>query len=112
MSRIAVDDLSVGMTLEKEAKDRSGRVLLGAGANISAKSIQIFKSWGVSVVDVVSEDSSPKKHSSRRVISETELADNKTMLESLFKYHDLDDPVSAELLAECLAARLRTLERS
>lgn len=47
MDVIATENLSPGMVLEKDVHDRSGRLLLGAGAELTGRQIHILRTWGV-----------------------------------------------------------------
>ena len=52
MGKISIDDLKPGLTLQSDVKDRSGRLLLSAGAVIEAKHLKIFRTWGISEVNI------------------------------------------------------------
>lgn len=52
MGIINLEDIQPGMMLEKDVMDRSGRILLGAGAAISEKHLRIFRMWGVTEADI------------------------------------------------------------
>lgn len=59
MPNILIENLAVGMILADEVKNRQGRPLLPAGTEISAKHIKIFKTWGVSQVNIEGDDTTP-----------------------------------------------------
>jgi len=52
MGIINLEDIQPGMILDAEVKDRSGRLLLGAGSEITEKHLKIFKMWGVTEADI------------------------------------------------------------
>ena len=52
MGKVNLENVSPGMVLEKDVKERSGRVLLRAGTEISDRHMNILKTWGVTEVDV------------------------------------------------------------
>jgi hypothetical protein len=53
MARIQIAELQVGMVLEKDVVDRTGRMLVPLGATLSEKHLQGMKMWGVKSVQVV-----------------------------------------------------------
>lgn len=52
MGKISIEELKPGLTLQSDVKDRSGRMLLSAGAVIEPKHIKILRTWGISEVEV------------------------------------------------------------
>ena len=56
MGILSINDLEPGLTLQSDVRDRSGRVLLRAGAIIDPKHLKIFKAWGVTEVTVIETD--------------------------------------------------------
>ena len=56
MARINLEDISPGMVLGGDAKDRNGRILLGAGTVLTEKHLKIFKMWGVTDADIKGVD--------------------------------------------------------
>lgn len=55
MRTIKTKHLQPGAVLAEDARDRSGRLLLEAGASITTKHIQTFLAWGVAEVSVADE---------------------------------------------------------
>ena len=49
---VGVDDLKPGMILTHPVHNHQGVLLLEAGAKITRKQIRIFKSWGISRVQI------------------------------------------------------------
>jgi len=47
MPHISIKDVEAGMELSEDVTDRSGRVLMRAGATLSEKHIKVMKTWGV-----------------------------------------------------------------
>ena len=56
MPLVEVGDLEEGMILGKDIKDRSGRTLLKADMELSEKHLKIFKTWGISHVEIQGDD--------------------------------------------------------
>lgn len=91
------------MVLARDVRASSGMVLLGAGVEISERHIQIFRSWGVSDVEIKGADPETlntqillKLDADKRAQVERELA-------RLFQHNDPQDPVIEELRRICLA---------
>lgn len=47
MAMLSIDNLEAGMVLAKDVLDRNGRMLLGAGAELTQKHLVTFRTWGV-----------------------------------------------------------------
>ena len=56
MTRLTLEQLTPGLTLGKPVYNLNGVLLLRAGEVLTAKHLQIFKTWGVREVDVVGEE--------------------------------------------------------
>jgi hypothetical protein len=56
MGMILLDDIKPGMILNNNLKDRSGRILLGEGTEITEKHLRIFKMWGILEADIQGVD--------------------------------------------------------
>ena len=55
MGKVAVENIETGMVLAGDVHDRSGRMLLGAGAELTQKHLVIFRTWGVLEADIVGQ---------------------------------------------------------
>lgn len=77
MAVIKVNNAQQGQILKTDVNDRSGRVLLRAGSELSDRYIKMFKSWGVVDIEVLGD-----------VRSDDEIS---------FKYHDLDESFLEDL---------------
>ena len=98
MSLIPVSTLKPGMVLSKDAQAPNGIVLLGKGASLNDRSIDILKSWGVSEVEIERPESNENQPDPSTALSEEERARIRRQVEERFRHNDLDDPVVAELL--------------
>lgn len=83
MEYVTLDQIQTGMVVEENVVDKSGRMLLPAGKEITEKHLKVFKTWGVTHVAVGGGESKE---------TENELVQ-----------HHLDDPESP-LLAEAKEA--------
>ncbi len=52
MGMVSIDALEVGMLLANDVHDRTGRLLLGTGAALTAKNLVIFRTWGIREADI------------------------------------------------------------
>jgi hypothetical protein len=100
MGKISFETLKPGMKLASDVIERSGRVLLRAGTEITEKHLDILRKWGVTEVDAlgVSADSPGQ---------ELEAMDPELLVEAemkarrLFRHTDPDHPAVGELLRLC-----------
>ena len=56
MGIINLEDIQVGMLLAGDIKERSGRVLLAGGSEITEKHLRVFKRWGITEADIKNVD--------------------------------------------------------
>ncbi len=97
MARINIEDVQPGMVLESDAKDRSGRVLLGAGNTLTEKHLKIFKTWGVTEADIKGIE---KEEVAARVISRLDplrLKEVEAQTRERFRHSDMNHPFTSEL---------------
>ena len=52
MGIINLEDIQVGMALAGDIKERSGRILLTGGSEITDKHLRVFKMWGITEADI------------------------------------------------------------
>ena len=57
MGILNINDLKAGMVLAQSAKNRHDAVILGEGKVLTEKHIDLFKTWGVTGVDIKDIDS-------------------------------------------------------
>lgn len=103
LKTLRLSEIEPGMILARDIKGRFGRGLLQAGNTITAKHIKIFKSWGITEVDIVNSDSpqeKPVNPSNQTLHDPTE-----RQVKELFKYNDLRHSVIKELFRIALKRR-------
>lgn len=109
MGKLVIDKLEVGMVLANDVHDRSGRMLLGSGAELTQKHLLIFRTWGVLEVDI--EGAGDTDANSDDVlppdISQLELAEAERALEPLFRHNNREHAVIAELLKLAALRKVR-----
>ncbi|MGZ3595494.1 MAG: HDOD domain-containing protein, partial [Syntrophales bacterium] len=52
MGIINLEDIQVGMVLAGDIRERSGRVLLASGSEITENHLRVFKMWGITEADI------------------------------------------------------------
>lgn len=56
MAYVAVDDLEAGMVLSQDAAGANGQVIAPKGAELTDRHIRLFKTWGITGVDIAGAD--------------------------------------------------------
>ena len=106
MALVHIDNLAAGMVLGRNVCDRSGRMLLPSGAELTEKHFSIFRMWGVLEVEIVGdgipEDDEVEPH---QEIDPTLLAAAREEVERLFVYNDPEHPAIKELMRICSVRR-------
>ena len=97
MPKVAVADIEVGMMLATDVKDRSGRTLLKAGIELTDKHIKIFKTWGVTQVEIVGKETTVSIE--EVIIANPQLEQEANQLaEKIFRHVDPDHTLFSELI--------------
>jgi hypothetical protein len=94
-----INEISPGMVLAANALDMSGRMLLGAGSEITPKHLKIFKTWGVTEVDV---KETGKASDGGEAQSDGGSDDVMKRAEAHFCQNKLGNPLIKELFAHCV----------
>lgn len=100
MAIITIADLAPGMVVAAAVTDRSGRMLLAAGAEITAKNLRTLRTWGVLEVDVEGQDA--VVHHVEESVSAEELQAATQLLQPVWRNVDLTIPVMNELFRLCV----------
>lgn len=98
MGMIPLDALEIGMVLASDVQDRNGRLLLGAGAELTGKHLLIFRTWGVVEVDIAGADGLGSDAMIPADVSLEALAEARKSLVELFMHAGLEYPFVQELL--------------
>ncbi len=102
MRSVKLKEVSPGMVLSADVKDRTGRTIVSTGKKLTEKHIKILKAWGIPAIKV----ESPKKGDGEMEIPPSlekgPVPDNikKEMLE-LFRHTDSRHPAVRELFNLC-----------
>lgn len=86
------------MVLAGDVHDRSGRMLLGGGAELTQKHLVIFRTWGVLEVDIVGQGSDDEADQIPADVDPLELAAAKLALAPHFRHTNQDHPAIIELM--------------
>lgn len=98
MGMLALDNLEIGMVLASDVKDRNGRMLLGAGAELTQKHLTIFRTWGVAEVDIAGIDYADDETPLPAEVDPAAVEAAELSLIPLFKHAGTDHPALKELL--------------
>jgi len=98
MGMVPIDSLETGMTLAGDVFDRTGRMLLGSGTELTGKHLTIFRTWGVVEVNIEGVNDSETAVQLPPDITMEELLAAEKELEPRFRHAGLDNPVIQELL--------------
>jgi hypothetical protein len=98
MAIIRILDATPGMVLVADAQDMSGRMLLSAGKEITAKHLKTFRTWGVTEINV--QDSA---EGGAGATVDAKPDENVTkQAQEHFCHNDLGNPLIAELFNDCV----------
>jgi len=107
VSIITIDNLAAGMLLKSNVCDRSGRMLLPAGNELTDKHLRIFRTWGVTEADIAGDDSAESTQScSGEDIDPALLAQVEAAVAQLFVHNDREHPAIIELERLCICRRI------
>ncbi|KMP11185.1 hypothetical protein UR09_01605 [Candidatus Nitromaritima sp. SCGC AAA799-A02] len=105
MPFIRLQDLKPGTVSVEDIKDRTGRVILGAGSVITLKKLKTLKAWGVTEVLVGGDPDAETDKSAEENEDAIQESKDKELTE-LFRFTDKRHPVIQELFASCLARKM------
>lgn len=98
MGRVAIENIEAGMVLAGDVHDRSGRMLLGGGAELTQKHLVIFRTWGVLEADIQGEGSDEAATPAPTDVDLLELAVAEEALVPLFRHTNRSHPAIIELM--------------
>ncbi|MHB8123042.1 MAG: hypothetical protein ACYDG4_12900 [Desulfuromonadaceae bacterium] len=98
MGKVAIENIETGMVLAGDVHDRTGRMLLGAGAELTQKHLVIFRTWGVLEADIVGQGDDEAASQIPADVDPVELAAAEQELAHLFQHTNRTHPAIAELM--------------
>lgn len=101
MGRLSVDNLEEGMVLGDDVKSGS-QILLAKGVKLTNKHINIFKSWGISLVDIDGACEEKLTNIKLSQLSPEDRENFEKKLKEKFLHVDLGFPPAQLLFNACL----------
>lgn len=98
MGLLPIENLEIGMVLASDVQDRNGRMLLGAGAELTQKHLTIFRTWGVVEADIAGIDYADDESPLPSEVDPAALKAAELTLIPLFIHAGTDHPALRELL--------------
>jgi hypothetical protein len=98
VGKVAIENIEPGMVLASDVHDRSGRMLLGGGAELTQKHLVIFRTWGVLEADIVGQGNDEAADQIPADVDPLELAAAEQELAPLFRHTNRVHPAMVELL--------------
>ena len=106
VGNVIIDNLVAGMTVASDVHDRSGRLLLGAGIQLSEKHPRMCRAWGITEVDIVGHGTQKAAEPCEEEVDPLRLQAVEAKLAPLFCNTNLSYPPMAELFRLCLLRKL------
>jgi hypothetical protein len=107
MGKVNLENISPGMVLGKDVKERSGRVLLRAGTEISDRHMNILKTWGVTEVDVENLTQQEVNAQVTQQLDPAALKIAEEQVSYLFSHTDKEHPAMRELMRISVMKQVR-----
>ncbi len=111
MGTINLDDLKPDMVLAGEVKARNGRTLLTAGTQLTAKHIDIFKTWGVTEADIQGVAKKDVTAAAAESIDPKLFRKAEKATRERFRHADESHPFIEELLRLCTFRSIHAMEK-
>lgn len=100
MPLLPLDQLTIGMVIDSDVKDRSGRLLLRAGVELSERTLKVLRTWGIAGVSVAGGEEAAQSAEPPPVDLPPHIeAAARERVDDLFRHVDRGHPVAA-LLAQ------------
>jgi len=110
MAIINIENISPGMVLGSDVKDRAGRVLLAAGNEVNEKALRVFRMWGVTEAEIQGIDQEEVEARAAATVKPELLRSAETRVKELFRYCDTDHAVNKELMRLAALRLARKME--
>ncbi len=95
------------MILTAKVVERGGRVLLGAGVELTQKHISIFKKWGITEAEVEHVTHEEAAATVAAQMDPAMLREAEHRMDKLFRLTDRNNPVISELYRLCTVRWVR-----
>lgn len=111
MGKINLENLKPGMVLAANVIERGGRVLLGAGVELTEKHISIFRKWGITEADVQNVTQEEVMAVVTSQLDPWVLREAEDRMTKLFHLTDRNHPFVQELCQLCTVRWIRQKSR-
>jgi hypothetical protein len=98
MGKIPTDNLTPGMVLTSDVRDRSGRLLLRDGTELNDRHLYILRTWGILEAEVAGAEEDPENPEFSDAIAPELWSAIEGEITPLFRHADLAHPAMKELL--------------
>jgi hypothetical protein len=98
LGKILTDNLLPGMILGADVRDRSGRLLLGTGTELSERHLFILRTWGVIDVEIAGAEEGGDDSNSAKIVDPDLWAAIEKKIAPLFSHSDDSHPAIKELM--------------
>ena len=96
MAQLTLNKLEPGMRLTADVCDKKGRLLLARGCELESRHLIIFRTWGISSVEVSSGETQMDLPEAGDV-SVAQIVRARQQLLPLYRHNKLEDPLIAAL---------------
>ena len=106
MNSVKIKLIREGMVTATEVKDRMGRILLTSGKTITSKHLKVFKTWGITEINIVSAQGSTfdaEKKEQKILVKPSIIKE----LDNLFQFADRRHPMVNEFYNLCLSRKAK-----
>ena len=98
MGKIPTDNLAQGMLLASDVLDRSGRLLLKTGTELTGRHLYILRTWGIIEADIVAAEDIYPDTAQDKAIDPVLWGVLEEKIMPLFLHADLSHPAMNELM--------------
>jgi hypothetical protein len=98
LGKVTLDNLTPQMILGADVRDRSGRLLLGAGTELTERHLYILRTWGVVEVEIVGIEDECTDTKAPETIDQELLESIERTISPIFYHTDRDHPAIKELM--------------
>ncbi len=106
MANIDLANLQPGMILNSDVITNIGRLLLPAGTEVSEEHLNVFRTWGITEVDIQSDTKPDITAVDIAQVDPVLLQELETELSELFRHTDREHPVIKKLYRLCIARKV------
>ena len=98
LGKVGINNLTPGMILGADVRDRSGRLLLGSGTELADRHIYVLRTWGVIEVEIAGADDDSAGTNFSNAIDPEKWEAIASEITPLFHYTDQNHPAVKELM--------------